>query len=116
MPAALPSAPSLRAALCGAALSLCGALQAQDLPGQLPPTAPSSAATAAVAARQGERTFLMSAFMATSQDRLSLFTSSDGVNFSSLGSEVWQPPAGLLRDPSIVRAADGLYYIAYTTN
>ncbi|MBW8845778.1 MAG: beta-galactosidase [Burkholderiales bacterium] len=58
----------------------------------------------------------MSAFTATSQDKLSLFSSNDGVTFTSLGSEVYQPPKDLLRDPSIIRAADGLYYVAYTTN
>jgi beta-galactosidase GanA len=96
--------------LCAAAWA-----PAQDLPGQQPPTAVSSPALAVAPVAKAERTFLMSAFMATSQDRLSLFTSADGVSFTSLGSEVFQPPQGLLRDPSIVRAADGLYYIAYTT-
>jgi beta-galactosidase GanA len=114
MHAALPT--SLRS-IPFAALLLCAAAwaPAQDLPGQQPPTAVSSPALAVAPVAKAERTFLMSAFMATSQDRLSLFTSADGVSFTSLGSEVFQPPRGLLRDPSIVRAADGLYYVAYTT-
>jgi beta-galactosidase GanA len=115
MHAALPS--SFRS-ISFAALLLCAAAQAtaQDLPGQQPPTAVSTPAVAATPVAKAERTFLMSAFMATSQDRLSLFTSADGITFTSLGSEVYQPPKDLLRDPSIIRAADGLYYIAYTTN
>jgi beta-galactosidase GanA len=113
MPAVLPSAFR---SLPLVALLLCAAARAQDLPGQQAPTTVSTPAAAVAPAAKAERTFLMSAFMATSQDRLSLFTSNDGVTFTSLGSEVYQPPKDLLRDPSIVRAADGLYYIAYTTN
>lgn len=113
MHAALPSA--LRS-IPFAALLLCGLAPAQDLPGQQAPTAVSMPARAVAPAAKTERTFLMSAFTATSQDRLSLFTSSDGVTFTTLGSEVYQPPQGLLRDPSILRAADGQYYVAYTTN
>lgn len=113
MHAALPSA--LRS-IPFAALLLCAAAPAQDLPGQQAPTAVSTPARAAAPAARTERTYLMSAFTATSQDRLSLFTSTDGVTFTTLGSEVYQPPKGLLRDPSILRAADGQYYIAYTTD
>lgn len=98
-----------------AALLLCPASPAQDLPGQQPPTAVSTPALPLAPATRPERTFLMSAFMATSQDRLSLFTSADGISFTSLGSEVYQPPKGLLRDPSILRTADGQYVVAYTT-
>jgi hypothetical protein len=116
MHAALPFAPSPRSASWWAALLLCGAIQAQDLPGQLPPTAVSPGALTTAPVAKSERTFLMSAFMATSQNKLSLFSSTDGATFTSLGSEVYQPPKDLLRDPSIIRAADGLYYIAYTTN
>ncbi|MFT7723227.1 MAG: beta-galactosidase [Roseateles sp.] len=106
--------PALRS-LPLAALLLWTAPQAQDLPGQQPPTAVSTPSLPVRPPPRGETSFLMSAFTATSQDRLSLFTSSDGIGFTSLGSEVYQPPRGLLRDPSIIRAADGLYYIAYTT-
>ncbi|MBI5257822.1 MAG: beta-galactosidase [Burkholderiales bacterium] len=57
----------------------------------------------------------MAAFPATSQDQLSLFTSGDGITYTTLASEAWQPPQGLLRDPSIIRADDGSYLIVYTT-
>ena len=114
LPDSLPR-PALRLISSVALLLWCAAAAAQDLPGQLPPTAVSTPALPAAAAPRGETTFLMSAFMTTSQDRLSLFTSTDGLTFTSLGSEVYQPPRGLLRDPSILRAADGHYYVAYTT-
>ncbi|HEV6964657.1 beta-galactosidase [Roseateles sp.] len=116
MPAVPSPALSLRCAAWLAALLSCAVVGAQDLPGQQAPTAPAAAASAAAPVAQGGKRFLMSAFMATSQDRLSLFSSHDGSTFTSLGSEVYQPPRGLLRDPSIVRADDGLYYVAYTTD
>lgn len=117
MPAA--SALSPRSALrlvTLASLLLGAAVRAQDLPGQQPPTAVGTPAQATVPAPKTERTFLMSAFMATSQNTLSLFSSADGINFTSLGLEVYTPARALLRDPSIIRAADGLYYVAYTTD
>lgn len=116
MPADLASLPRNVLRLVPLTALLCGiAASAQDLPGQQPPTAVSTPALPLAPVARPERTFLMSAFMATSQDRLSLFSSRDGVTFTSVGSEVYQPPQGLLRDPSILRAADGQYYIAYTT-
>lgn len=88
--------------------------QAQDLPGQTVNPEAVSRPTIKPAPK-GEHTYLMSAFTSTSQNKLSLFSSADGISFTSLGSEVYTPPQGLLRDPSIMRAADGLYYIVYTT-
>lgn len=67
-------------------------------------------------AAAGQPVFLMSSFMATSQNTLSLFTSSDGVTFKTLGSEVYTPDKRLLRDPSIIRHTDGYFYVVYTTN
>lgn len=97
---------------------LSAAALAQDLPGQTVNPEASSQAPSHSAIKvepESEQVFLMSAFPATSQNTLSLFSSADGINFTSLGSEVYTPPKGLLRDPSIMRAADGLYYIVYTT-
>ncbi len=90
---------------------------AQDLPGQMAAAAAAAAAAAsgAAAGPQPGKTFVMAAFPATSQDRLSLFTSSDGVRYTTLASETYRPPQGLLRDPSITRAADGSYVVVYTT-
>ncbi|MBI3369592.1 MAG: family 43 glycosylhydrolase, partial [Burkholderiales bacterium] len=102
IPRAIDRFASLGAALVtalGAALTLAGCAMV---------TSPAGSAASG-------RTYLMSAFTATAQNTLSLFTSSDGVSFTSLGSEVYTPPQGLLRDPSILRADDGRYYIVYTT-
>ena len=54
-------------------------LLAQDLPGQGPGRSDAGPVAVGPAAAAPARTFLMAAFPATSQDTLSLFTSSDGV-------------------------------------
>ncbi|WP_031236245.1 beta-galactosidase [Asticcacaulis sp. AC460] len=72
-------------------------------------------AAAPVVSRRGDTTFLMSAFDATSQDRMSLYQSYDGIEFTTLNMDAYKPAKGLLRDPSLLHAADGYYYIVYTT-
>jgi sucrose-6-phosphate hydrolase SacC (GH32 family) len=44
------------------------------------------------------------------------YTSTDGLNFTRIGTgAAYTPPAGILRDPSVIRnTADGRYYVAYT--
>lgn len=103
----LPAAAALGLALGSAPLG------AQDLPGQQAASAARQAASAA--GPTPGKTFVMAAFPSTSQDRLSLFTSSDGISYRTLASETYRPPQGLLRDPSLMRADDGSYLIAYTT-
>lgn len=100
--------------LAASLLLLAGLAQAQDLPGQIVNPTAVIAAPREAGPAPGQR-FLMSAFAATSQNQLSLFSSKDGVTYTSLGAEAWQPPQGLLRDPSILKTADGCYAIAYTT-
>ncbi|MBW8881449.1 MAG: beta-galactosidase, partial [Asticcacaulis sp.] len=39
----------------------------------------------------------------------------DGTTFATLATDIYKPAGGLLRDPSIMHAADGWYYVAYTT-
>ncbi|MEO7495041.1 MAG: beta-galactosidase [Massilia sp.] len=68
-----------------------------------------------VAPQKGDNTFILTTFPATSENTLSVFTGYDGKNFTSLASEVYTPAKGLLRDPSIIHARDGYYYVAYTT-
>ena len=41
-----------------------------------------------VAAQKGDTTFIMSAFNATSQDKLSLFSSYDGITFTTLATAI----------------------------
>ena len=106
--------PLFRKALAAFALLLFGCAGAQDLPGQRGSAAAAATAAAAAGPEPG-KTFLMAAFPATSQQHLSLFTSTDGVTFTTLASEAWQPPRGLLRDPSIIRSDDGSHVVVYTT-
>ena len=51
---------------------------------------------------------------AADKQRLSVYTSSDGLNFKALGNETYAGPTGVLRDPTIMKHSDGRYYIAYT--
>jgi hypothetical protein len=59
--------------------------------------------------------FLMASFNNTSENMLSLFSSVDGVTFTSLASDAYTPPNGLMRDPAIIRHSDGYYYVVYAT-
>ncbi|MET0981561.1 MAG: beta-galactosidase [Telluria sp.] len=99
-------------AAVGAALAANGIAQELGIPQAS--DAASRAAQANAAAKNGP-VFLMPALTSGAPNTLSLLSSNDGVNFTSLASEVWTPPAGALRDPSIVRHADGWYYLVYTT-
>lgn len=89
---------------------------AQDLPGQASNVLRAQPQAVATAGRPAAGTsFVMTAFPATSQSLLSVLTSKDGVTYTSLASETYAPPQGLLRDPSITRLPDGSYLVAYTT-
>jgi hypothetical protein len=52
---------------------------------------------------------------AASGEKLSIFTSGDGLTFSLLANTGYGGSTGVLRDPSITRQPDGTYFIAYTT-
>ncbi|MGN6365052.1 beta-galactosidase [Asticcacaulis taihuensis] len=80
-----------------------------------PVDAASANTSSPVASVRGETTWLMSAFNSTSENILSLFSSYDGKTFTSLASEAYTPASGLLRDPSILHAPDGYYYVVHTT-
>ena len=49
-----------------------------------------------------------------SKQKLSLYTSKNGLDFTLLSNTGYAGPTGVLRDPSIMKHTDGLYYIAYT--
>jgi hypothetical protein len=51
---------------------------------------------------------------AASAEKLSLYTSSDGLNFTLLANTGYGGPTGVLRDPTIMKHSDGKYYLAYT--
>jgi hypothetical protein len=46
--------------------------------------------------------------------KLSIYTSSDALNFALLSNTGFGGPVGYLRDPSIMKHADGKFYVAYT--
>ena len=49
-----------------------------------------------------------------SKEKLSLYTSKNGLDFTLLSNTGYAGPTGVLRDPSIMKHTDGQYYIAYT--
>lgn len=51
----------------------------------------------------------------SSLEKLSVYTSADGVTFSLLSNTGYTGPTGVLRDPTVMKHTDGKFYIAYTT-
>lgn len=100
------------AALATASAALCGAAAAQEL-GIPQGSGLDGAAHAAKARETAGQVILMPALSAGTANALSILASNDGVDFTSLASETWTPPGGVLRDPALVRHSDGRYYLAY---
>lgn len=48
------------------------------------------------------------------QEKLSIYTSDDALNFTLLSDTGFSGTSGTLRDPSIMKYKDGKYYVAYT--
>jgi hypothetical protein len=76
---------------------------------------------AAVAASAAEDTLVFSYFMKNGEDGLYLATSTDGLQWKTLnqGKPLLRPEVGeskLMRDPSIVRAPDGMFHMVWTTS
>lgn len=59
--------------------------------------------------------YTLVAFSNTSDRDMDVFESVDGTVFRMVQPSAFRPPSGVVRDPSIFRNSDGLYYIAYTT-
>ncbi|PTR30346.1 hypothetical protein C8K36_102194 [Rhodococcus sp. OK519] len=59
--------------------------------------------------------YTMVAFSNTSDSEMDVFESRDGTEFQLIQASAYRRPSGLVRDPSIFRNIDGLYYITYTT-
>jgi alpha-L-fucosidase len=51
---------------------------------------------------------------ALSQESLSIYSSPDALDFKLVSNTGFTGPTGALRDPSIMKLADGKYYVAYT--
>lgn len=59
--------------------------------------------------------YTMVAFSNASDHDLDVYQSADGTRFDPLRLSAYRPPSGLVRDPSIFRNTDGMYYLTYTT-
>ncbi|WP_068272969.1 glycoside hydrolase family 43 protein [Aldersonia kunmingensis] len=59
--------------------------------------------------------YTMVAFSNISDRDLDVYESWDATQFQPARLSAYRPPSGLVRDPSIFRHTDGLYYLTYTT-
>ncbi|WP_232537749.1 glycoside hydrolase family 43 protein [Cystobacter fuscus] len=69
--------------------------------------APASAATPV---------YTMTAFTNSSESNMYVYQSYDGTHYGLMKGPAYTPPSGLIRDPSLLRHTDGVYYVTYTTN
>src|SRR2546428_13541795 len=59
--------------------------------------------------------YLMTAFTNQSESNMYVYDSANATSFTQVRANAYTPPAGLIRDPSVIRHTDGNYYIAYPT-
>ncbi|MGX7828442.1 glycoside hydrolase family 43 protein [Actinokineospora sp. 24-640] len=71
-------------------------------------------APAAVAAGPAPH-YLMTAFTNSSESNMYVYDSANATTFDLVRANAYQPPSGLIRDPSVIRHSDGYYYLVYTT-
>lgn len=60
--------------------------------------------------------YVFTVFTSSSQSNMNVYTSADARNFTVLKADAYTPPSGAVRDPSLLRAANGTYYIVYTNS
>ena len=112
-------------ALGGMSLALSCMAQELGIPQASDANRPANAATSATSAASANnaaanaQAFVLTSVNLASNNALSVFSSTDGVTFTSLASEAFQPDQqssnATLRDPAIVRHSDGYYYVVYAT-
>nr|WP_314142301.1 arabinofuranosidase [uncultured Rhodococcus sp.] len=73
------------------------------------------AATGTGAAAPSAWRYTMVAFSNDSDRDMDVYQSSDGTDFAALQTSAYRPPSGVVRDASIFRHTDGMYYVTYTT-
>lgn len=61
-------------------------------------------------------TYTMTAFTNKSESNMYVYESDNGTDYSLIKGPAFTPPTGLIRDPSVMRAKDGKYWVTYTTN
>ncbi len=59
--------------------------------------------------------YTMTAFTNSSESNLYVYDSPDATAYTLRRGPAYTPPAGAIRDPSILRHTDGQYYLTYTT-
>ncbi len=59
--------------------------------------------------------YTMVAFGNDSDRDMDVYESGDGTDFTALQTAAYRPPSGVVRDASIFRHTDGMYYVTYTT-
>jgi beta-galactosidase GanA len=99
-------------ALGGMSLALSCVAQELGIPQASDANRPAAASRAVAADAQA---FVLASVNLASSNALSVFSSTDGVTFTSLASEAYAPPGQALRDPALIRHHDGNYYVVYTT-
>ncbi|MCZ4076425.1 arabinofuranosidase [Rhodococcus sp. H36-A4] len=66
-------------------------------------------------AAQPASRYTMVAFSNASDRDMDVYESGDATSFQLVQHSAYRPPSGLVRDPSIFKNTDGLYYVTYTT-
>ncbi|BCL32740.1 hypothetical protein GCM10017557_75990 [Streptomyces aurantiacus] len=105
-----PFAPSRRSLLRAMAALPVSALAVGGLPGLL-------GAAAAAAPPSGSATrYTIVPFLNSNDGTVNVYQSDDATDFRLLKASAYTPPAGRIRDASILKHTDGYYYITYTTH
>ncbi|MFI7130486.1 glycoside hydrolase family 43 protein [Nonomuraea sp. NPDC050153] len=60
--------------------------------------------------------YLMTAFTNSSESNMYVYDSANATAYNLIRANAYTPPSGLIRDPSVMRHADGYYYLVHTTN
>ena len=77
-------------------------------------TSPATAEPPSTQATTASR-YTMTAFTNSSESNMYVYRSADAANFDLAKGPAYTPPTGLIRDPSVMRHADGRYHLVYTT-
>ncbi|MEU3275810.1 glycoside hydrolase family 43 protein [Streptomyces antibioticus] len=82
--------------------------------GQLP--GPLGAATAAAPASGLATRYTIVPFLDSDDGTVNVYQSDDATDFRLLRASAYTPPANRIRDASVLKHADGYYYVTYTTH
>jgi hypothetical protein len=108
--ASRPFAPSRRSLLRAMAALPASALVVGGLPGLL------GTAAAAAPPRGSATRYTIVPFLNSNDGTVNVYQSDDATDFRLLRASAYTPPAGRIRDASVIKHTDGYYYITYTTH